>query len=326
MRHVVARHENWPLKEQFKISRSQKTSVDVVVVEISEGEEVGRGESIPYARYEQNVEQTLDTISDLTEDLINGLEIRGLQSKLEPGAARNAVDCALWDLEAKQTGVRVWERAQLTKPAPVLGVYSLSMERPTEMAKSARNIKYYPILKLKLGSEDVIKCVSAVRAARPDCRIIVDANEAWTVEMLQTYVPQLANLGVELIEQPLPADDDAELENLSFDLPICADESFHTESDLNGLLGRYDMFNIKLDKTGGFTEALKIIGRVQKEGRPFMIGSMIATSLSLAPAVLLCANASYVDLDSSVWLRADRTGGVEFRDGWVSPADTSLWG
>ena len=326
MRQVVTRHENWPLKQQFNISRSQKSSVDVVVVEISEGEAVGRGESIPYARYEQNVEQTLDTISDLTEDLINGLEVSGLQSKLEPGAARNAVDCALWDLQAKQTGVRVWERAQLTKPAPVLGVYSLSMERPSEMANSALNIGNYPILKLKLGCEDVIESVSAVRAARPDCRIIVDANEAWTVELLQSYVPQLAKFGVELIEQPLPVADDAELENLRFELPICADESFHTGSDLNGLLGRYSMFNIKLDKTGGFTEALKMIEQVQKVSRPFMIGSMMSTSLSLAPAMLLCANASYVDLDSSVWLRADRTGGVEFRNGWVSPADTSLWG
>lgn len=326
MRQVVARHENWPLKQQFKISRSQKTSVDVVVVEISEGEVVGRGESIPYARYEQDVEQTLDTISDLTEDLINGLDVQGLQSKLKPSAARNAIDCALWDFEAKQTGVRVWERAGLTQPADVLGVYSLSMERPSEMARSALKIRNYPILKLKLGREDIIESVSAVRTARPDSRLIVDANEAWSVEMLQSLVPQLAKFGVELIEQPLPVAEDAVLENLSFELLICADESFHVGSDLSGLLDRYDMFNIKLDKTGGFTEALNIIKQVQEADKPFMIGSMMSTSLSLAPAALLSANASYVDLDSPVWLRTDREGGVEFRDGWVSPAKTSLWG
>ena len=323
---INAYHENWPLREAFSISRDSKSSVDVVVVEITAQSCVGKGEAVPYSHYGQNVEETLKCIREMESSLAPDLTHERLRQNFPANAARNALDCALWDLEAKISGQPVWKLANLPVPAAVLGACSLSLESAQKLAESAKKWSSFPLLKLKLGPSDVVESVMSVRAARPDSRLIIDANEAWTPSEFRSYLPELETLGVEMIEQPFPADSDQILEDIDSSILICADESFHLADDLGRLHNRYDVFNIKLDKTGGLTEAIELSKKIKSAGKQVMIGSMMSTSLSLAPALLLSHDASYIDLDSSIWLKQDRLGGLEFEDGMLSPAPPSLWG
>ena len=323
---IKAWHENWPLRDSFAISRGSKISVNVVVVEIVDGTFVGRGESVSDSRYSQSVDQALETVAEIRKTLLNRLTRENLRAEFPANAARNAVDCALWDLEAKKTGKPVWKLAGLPGPQPVIGAYTLSLDEPENLAASAKNYSSFPLLKIKLDNDRVIERVQAVREACPNARIIVDANEAWNAKSFVEYLPKLAQLNVEMIEQPLHADADDVLEQINSEIPLCADESFHLPEDLARLVNRYDIFNIKLDKTGGLTEAIDLAKQVVNAGKQIMIGSMMATSLGLAPAILLTYNAQYVDLDSSIWLLEDRIGGLEFSDGELCPADRSFWG
>ena len=323
---INAYHENWPLRESFSISRDSKSNVDVVVVEITAQSCVGKGEAVPYSHYGQNIDETLQCIHEIESSLVGNLSRDSLRQNFPANAARNALDCALWDLEAKISNQPVWKLAKLPEPAAVLGACSLSLESPQKLADSANKWRNFPLLKLKLGPSDVVESVKSVRAARPDSRLIVDANEAWTPSEFKEYLPELATLGVEMIEQPFPAGSDQFLEDIDSSILICADESFHLAEDLDRLHNRYDVFNIKLDKTGGLTEAIELSKKIKSAGKQLMIGSMMATSLSLAPALLLSHDASYIDLDSSIWLKRDRLGGLDFEDGMLSPAQPSLWG
>ncbi len=323
---ISAHQESWALKSAFSISRGSKTQVDVVVVKIESGSAVGMGESIPYPRYNQTVEQTLNAVQVIAEKHADHLSRDFLRHNYPPDAARNALDCALWDFEAKKNNTSVWQLAGLAPPVPVVGAYSLSLDPPEQLAKSAQAARNFPLLKVKLGKNQVIESIRAVRMACPEARIIVDANEAWDIDTFVEYIPQFVELGVEMIEQPLPADEDEALEDIDCAIAICADESFHRVSDLKRLANRYDIFNIKLDKTGGLTEAIEVARAVRSDGKKVMVGSMMATSLGLAPAMLLTVDAEYIDLDSPVWLAKDRPGGIQFENGLLQQADQTLWG
>ncbi len=298
----------------------------MVVAKIEDGSVTGVGEAVPYTRYDQTVEKSLITIRELAAQYSSNLTRDLLRQVHPPDAARNALDCALWDLEAKKSGEPVWQRAGLPEPIPTVGVYSLSLDTPEHLAQSANESSTFPILKIKLGCQQVVDSVAAVRRACPNTRIIVDANEAWDAESLLQYLPELTRLKVEMIEQPLPAHADAELDDIECNIPLCADESFHDAKDLERLATRYDIFNIKLDKTGGLTEALALAAAIRNTGKKIMVGSMMATSLGLAPALLVAHDATYVDLDSSVWLANDRTYGIKFEHGILQPTDRRLWG
>ena len=323
---ITATEEVWPLKGSFSISRGSKTSVHVVVATIKDGQATGVGEAVPYPRYNQDVEQTLATIQNLADQYANDLNRSLLREIHPPDAARNALDCALWDLEAKRTKLPAWKIAHLPEPEPTIGAYSLSLDSPEQLAQNAKAFSHFPLLKIKLGREQVVESVAAVRQVCPHTRIIVDANEAWDAKMLAQILPELCELKVEMIEQPLPADDDSGLEQMDCKIPLCADESFHSAEDLDRLANRYQIFNIKLDKTGGLTEAIELAKAVKQAGKEVMVGSMMATSLGLAPALLLAQQAAYVDLDSSVWLKKDRPHGIDFSDGILQPANPKLWG
>ncbi|MDE0309582.1 MAG: dipeptide epimerase [Acidiferrobacterales bacterium] len=323
---IEAFHEQWKLRSPFSISRGSKSFVEVVKVIITRNDLAGTGECVPYARYEQDIANTLQTISSIEQTCKGKLDRNILNRNFCSSSARNALDCALWQLESIESGLPVWQLASLPQPKSVPGVYSLSLEPPQGLAKSAHARKNFPLLKIKLGNNQVVESVEAVREVCPDHRIIVDANEAWDFRSLNSYLPRLADLGVEMIEQPLHASADHHLEHFDSEIPLCADESFHTTTDLDRLFGRYDIFNVKLDKSGGLTEAIKTVEKVRSAGKSVMIGSMMSTSYSLAPAMLLAQDAAYVDLDSSVWLEEDHPGGIEFIDGVLHPAKSSLWG
>ncbi|MCA8906833.1 MAG: dipeptide epimerase [Rhodospirillaceae bacterium] len=328
MRRLSVRTESWPIRGSFTISRGSRVAAEVVVVEITDGDAVGRGECVPYARYGETVAGTLAQIDAMAGPLAEGLDRTGLPEFLAAGAARNAVDCALWDLEAKRTGQPVWQLAGLARPQPLTTVYTISLDTPDAMAVAARAVDHRPILKLKLGgpaAEDVER-VRAVRAVVPDCRLVADANEAWTVDDVDTCAPALAELGVEMIEQPVPAGHDEELASVHCPVPLCADESCHDRATVPPLIGRYQMVNIKLDKTGGLTEALKLAATARKAGLQIMVGCMISTSLAMAPAVLVAQGAVVVDLDGPLLLARDREPGLTYRAAEVLPADPALWG
>ena len=319
--------ETHPLQKAFRISRGTKDFVHVVIFTITnENGVTGVGECVPYMRYGESIEQTKKILQQIPEQLGENFDQQTLKQHYPAGAFRNAVDCALWDIQAKQADRPAWKLANLPPTETVLGACSLSIEAPDQLGKTASSRRNFPLLKIKLGSKQVIKSVEKVREACPDNRIFVDANEAWTPQMLAEYLPKLIDLDVEMIEQPLHASEDEALEEFRGEIPFCADESFHNGEDIERLANRYDVFNIKLDKTGGLTEAIDIAKRIKSFGKKIMIGSMMSTSYSLAPAMLLAHNASYVDLDSQLWLKQDRKGGVKFEDGILHPASPSLWG
>ncbi|MGD8726966.1 MAG: dipeptide epimerase, partial [Gemmatimonadales bacterium] len=284
---LTVRAEQWPIRGVFRISRGARTVSEPVVVEIGDGTHTGRGECLPYPRYGESVDGVMRQIEGIADAIARDISREALLEALPPGAARNAVDCALWDLEAKRTDTPVWMLAGLPEPQPLTTAYTISLAEPEEMAASAREQAHRPLLKLKLTGEDDLARVQAVHEAAPDSVLIADANEAWTPEVFRELTPQLAALGVRMIEQPLPADSDGALAELDRPVAVCADESCHTSADVPRLEGRYDVINIKLDKTGGLTEALRLRTAATDAGLDIMIGCMVGTSLGVAPATVL---------------------------------------
>lgn len=323
-----ARIETWPIAGAFTISRGAKREAVVVVTEITDGTHTGRGECTPYPRYGETPEATLAAIEALGE--CPDLDRARLSALMPPSAARNAVDCALWDLEAKSRAIPAWRIAGVRAPAPLLTCFTISLAAPEEMAAKAAGVPHLPLLKLKLGAKDDaggdIERMQGVRAARPDARLVADANEGWAERDLERLLDAAANLGFETIEQPLPAGADDRLATVPHPLPVCADESAHTADGLAALRDRYDAVNIKLDKTGGLTHALEMAKAARAIGLDIMVGCMVATSLSMAPALLLAADAAWADLDGPLLLARDRTPGLDIRDGMIAPVPAGLWG
>jgi len=326
MRALAIRAESWPIAGTFTISRGSKTAAEVVVVEIGDGAHLGRGECVPYPRYGETIAGAIAPIEALRAEIERGLDRAALLTALPAGAARNAVDCALWDLEAKIAGRPVWQLAGLAPPQAATTAYTLSLDTTENMAAAARANADRPLLKLKLSGPGDLDRVRAVHENAPRARLIVDANEAWTPAIYAALAPQLAPLGVELIEQPLPAGADGPLAGLARTVPVCADESCHDTASLVHIAGKYDAVNIKLDKTGGLTEALRLATAAKAAGFGIMVGCMVATSLAMAPALLLAADARWVDLDGSLLLARDREHGLVYQGGRLQPASPALWG
>jgi L-alanine-DL-glutamate epimerase-like enolase superfamily enzyme len=318
--------ERWPIRGRFAISRGAKTMADVVLVELTAGESMGAGECVPYARYGESSGSVIEQIQSLRRDIQQGMDRLQLQQALPPGAARNALDCAFWDLEAKISGQRVWDLLEQPAPQPLTTAYTLSLDSPENMHKAALENAHRPLLKLKLGGEGDTERVRAVRKGAPAARLIVDANEGWDIAVYRQRVPEMLQLGVEMIEQPLPAADDEALRTLERPIPICADESCHDRGSLKDIVDRYDMINIKLDKAGGLTEALELRNAATANGLRVMVGCMLATSLAMAPATLLAQGVSIVDLDGPLLLERDRQPGLLFERGLVHPPPRKLWG
>lgn len=298
----------------------------MVTARLDDGEHVGRGEAVPYPRYGETVESVLAAIHSVGAEIEAGADRTRLQTLLPPGAARNALDCALWDLEAKRAGVRAWALAGRARLDPVKTAYTLSLDTPEAMAEAARAAARRPLLKLKIGGPGDLDRVAAVRAAAPRTRLIVDANEALGFEDLRRLAPEFARLAVKLIEQPLPAGDDAALEGYDCPVPLCADESIHTRAELAACARRYACVNIKLDKTGGLTEALALKAEAQALGLEVMAGCMVATSLAMAPALLVAQGARFVDLDGPLLLARDRAPGLSYLGSLIEPPPPDLWG
>ena len=314
--------ETFRLAQVFTISRGSRTEARVLTVRATQGGITGRGECVPYARYGE----TLESVAAQIAALPAGLDRQRLQEILEPGAARNAVDCALWDLEAKRAGRRVWELAGLPAPGPMVTAYTLSLDTPEAMRAQAAANAHRPLLKIKLGSEGDMARLEAVRAGAPKAKIIVDANEGWTAEIYADLAPHLVRLGVALVEQPLPAGADEMLGEIARPLPVCADESCHDRASLPDLAGKYDMINIKLDKTGGLTEALALRDVAHAQGYGIMVGCMVGSSLAMAPAVLVAQGADVVDLDGPLLLAEDRDHPLQYDAAGVHPPEAALWG
>ncbi len=323
---LAVRHETFPLASPFTISRGSRTQSDVVLVELTQEGVTGRGECLPYARYGETIGGVIETIESQRKALAHGLDRTGLQKALPAGAARNALDCAFWDLEAKQAGCRVWELLGRPKPRPVITAYTLSLDSAEKMGEAAAKEAARPLLKLKLAGPENLDRIAAVRAHAPRARIILDANEGWTPAIYAELAPHLAVLGVELVEQPFPAGEDQALATMQRPVPICADESCHDTASLESLVGLYDFINIKLDKTGGLTEALTLKDAARVHGLRVMVGSMLATSLSMAPAVLVAQDAEVVDLDGPLLLAEDRPDGLLYEGSEVYPPTPALWG
>lgn len=318
--------ERWPIAGAFVISRGSRTEARVVTVALTDGPVRGRGEAVPVSRYGESVAGVIAQIESLGPDLAAGLDRTRLQSRLPHGAARNALDCALWDLDAKRAGVRAWTLAGRSRLDPVKTAYTLSLGSPESMAEAARANARRPVLKLKIDGGDDIDRVAAVRAAAPRTRLIVDANEALDFDALRRLAPEFARLGVMLIEQPLPAAADAELEGYDSPVPLCADESIHTRAELEACARRYACINIKLDKAGGLTEALALKAEAMARGLEVMVGCMVATSLAMAPALLVAQGARYVDLDGPLLLAHDRAPGLTYLGSMIEPPSPDLWG
>ena len=327
MRHLTVRRESFPIRGSFRISRGAKTAAEVVVAEITDGEAVGRGECVPYGRYGETPDGVAAALAAQAGAVTAGLDRDALDRLMPAGAARNALDCALWDLEAKLSGRPVWHLAGLPEPPqPVVTAFTLSVDTPEAMAAAARAAADRPLLKLKLTGAGDVERVRAVRAAVPGTRLIADANEGWSLDQLRAFAPELAALGVELIEQPLPAGADDALLGVGCPVPLGADESCHGRDGLDRLRGRYQMLNIKLDKTGGLTEALRLKAAAEAAGFAVMVGCMVSTSLAMAPALLVAQGARLVDLDGPLLLAADRSPGLRYDGAWVHPAGPALWG
>jgi L-Ala-D/L-Glu epimerase / N-acetyl-D-glutamate racemase len=323
---LVGRIEHWPIAGSFTISRGAKTEAVVVVAEISRGGHTGRGECVPYARYGETPEATLQAILAMQDGLRGGLDRQALQAAMGAGAARNALDCALLDLEAKRSGQRVWELLGRPAPRPCTTAFTISLGPPEAMAAATAKAAHRPLLKIKLGGDGDGERIAAVRKEAPESELIVDANEAWTPENLERNLADCAAAGVTLVEQPLPSGRDGALARIRRPMAVCADESIHDRKSLDGLRERYDAVNIKLDKAGGLTEALAMADAAQALGLEVMVGCMVATSLSMAPAMLIAQQARFVDLDGPLLLAGDRDGGLRYDESTVYPPDPALWG
>ena len=319
--------ETWPMAGTFTISRGSRTHVEVVVVELRDGDSVGRAECVPYPRYGESVDGVMEQIRGAAPGIEGGWTRPDLAREVPPGAARNALDCALWDLEAGRRGTTVHDLAGRPAPGRLTTAYTLSLGTPEAMGAAARAESGRPLLKLKLaGDGGDVERVRSVREGAPDSRLIVDANEGCTADGLESLMDHLAGLGVALIEQPLPADEDEALADFEHPVPLCADESCHTAADLGGLRDRYEAVNIKLDKTGGLTAAFELEDHAREAGLRIMVGCMVGTSLAMAPAVLAAQGAEWVDLDGPLLLARDRDPGLRYDGSTVEPATPELWG
>jgi L-alanine-DL-glutamate epimerase-like enolase superfamily enzyme len=323
---LAARIERWPIEGRFTISRGAKTEAVTVVAEVRQGDHVGRGECVPYRRYGETPEATLFAILAMREAIGRGLDRGALQAAMAPCAARNALDCALLDLEAKVSGRHVWDLLGRPAPRACTTAYTISLGSPKAMAAATAKAAHRPLLKIKLGGDGDAKRIAAVRQSAPESELIVDANEGWTSRNLERNLAACADVGVTLVEQPLPAGQDEALKRIKRRLAVCADESVHDRASLDGLRDRYDAVNVKLDKTGGLTEALAMADAARAQGFELMIGCMVATSLAMAPAMLLTAQARFVDLDGPLLLARDRDGGLRYDGGLIYPPDAALWG
>jgi L-Ala-D/L-Glu epimerase len=328
---IDAHEEIWPLRQPFRISRGSSTEARIVVLTVSDGQHIGRGESVPLARYNQSIASVLVQIESIQGG--KNLSRQSLQGLLPAGAARNALDCALWDLEAKTSGQRAWELANIPIVPEVETSFTISLDTPEGMGEAANGAAFAQgfgvprILKLKLGGDDPdLARIEAVRVVAPNARLLIDANESWSPEHYQKIVPALKQLGVELIEQPFPAKADEVLETLDHPIPVCADESCHTTDDLPHLTNRYEVINVKLDKTGGLTEALRLCERARDGAFKLLIGCMVCTSLGIAPARFLASFANWIDLDGPLLLARDRDRPVPYANGRIGIPPRNLWG
>lgn len=320
--------QKWPINGQFRISRGAKTHAEVVYVELEKNGIIGRGEAVPYARYGETVKSVLQLIKDAAPRIKSGITRLELLNLLPAGAARNAIDAALWDIEAKIHNQPPSILAGMGEPKPVLSCYTISLNTPEKMASAALAAQFHPLLKLKLGGgqDQDQQAMQAVRRALPQHRLVVDANEGWTEGSIFPLLDTAFECGVELVEQPLPTDQDGILVDIDPLVPICADESFHTIEDLEDIAARYQAINIKTDKTGGLTHALAVLLAAQNAGLKVMIGCMVGTSLSMAPAFVLSKDADWVDLDGPLLLQKDREGGLIAHNGVLTPPTRTLWG
>lgn len=325
-RDIYAEIERFPIAGSFRISRGAKTEAEVVTCTISDGSTLGRGECVPYSRYGESLEQVGEAIESIAPAIRDGADRSVLLKLLPAGAARNAVDCALWDLEAKKSGNRVQDLISHAPPRALTTAMTISLGEPEEMAANARKNAFRPLLKVKVGTGDDRSRIRAVAEAAPDSRIILDANEGWTPDNIADHLAVAAEYRIALIEQPLPQGKDEFLRTVAHSVPICADESVHGADDLDKLVGLYDAVNIKLDKTGGLTAAIDLRDRARGHGFAIMVGCMVGTSLAMAPAVLLAQDADFVDLDGPLLLAKDRSPSLRYTDSLVSPPETELWG
>ncbi|WP_018698305.1 N-acetyl-D-Glu racemase DgcA [Amorphus coralli] len=325
-RSLTVNVDTFPIAGEFRISRESRTEATVVVAEITDGEHRGRGEGTPYARYAESVAGVVADIEAMAEKIAAGLDRQTLLRDMPAGAARNALDCALFDLEAKTSGTRAFEAAGLAGLEPVTTAYTLSLGEPDAMRAAAEAAADRPLLKVKLGGVGDVARIKAVRAGAPNARLIVDANEAWSRDTFFDAITACADAGVELVEQPLPADRDGLLATVRHPVPVCADESVHVASEMEALTARYDAVNIKLDKAGGLTEAILMLEEADRLGLKVMVGCMLASSLAMAPAVLLAQKASVVDLDGPLLLAKDREPALRYEGSLLYPPEPELWG
>jgi L-Ala-D/L-Glu epimerase len=323
---LTVERESWPIAGNFTISRGSKTIAEVVTVTLERDGFSGRGECVPYGRYNETVDGVVAALENVRAEIERGLPRDDVPKLLAPKAARNALDCALWDLEAKRAGKPVWQLAGLPEPKPIVTAYTLSLDTPQAMGEAAAKASGRPLLKLKLGRDGDEARLGAIRHAAPKARLIVDANEGWAPSILARMLAACAEAGVELVEQPLPAADDGALVGLQRSVTVCADESAHGLESLTALRGKYDAINIKLDKTGGLTPAIALARAAQSQGMGVMIGCMLATSLAMAPAMLLTPMARVVDLDGPLLLKQDRPPGIRFEGSLMHPPPAALWG
>jgi L-alanine-DL-glutamate epimerase-like enolase superfamily enzyme len=314
--------DTFKLAQVFTISRGSRTAAEVLTVKVTRNGVTGWGECVPYARYDETLQSVTDQINNLPVDI----DRPALQSALPAGAARNAVDCALWDLEAKTKGVRVWDLIGVAAPKPEITAYTLSLDTPENMRAQAAKNAARPLLKIKLGTPDDMPRLEAVRAGAPDTPIIIDANEGWSAEVYSELAPHLIRLGVKMVEQPLPAGADDMLGEIDRPLPVCADEACHDRASLPKLAGKYDMVNIKLDKTGGLTEALALNAAAREAGFQVMVGCMVGSSLAMAPATIVAQGAEFTDLDGPLLLAEDRDTPLLFDAAGVHAPAAPLWG
>ncbi|MBI2612485.1 dipeptide epimerase [Candidatus Kaiserbacteria bacterium] len=319
--------ETWPVRAGFAISRGAVKEAQVVVATIRDATYQGRGECVPYQRYGDTVGSVQSQISSVRVAIEAGAGRDELQKLLPAGAARNALDCALWDLEAKQKSKTIWELVGIKNPRPMPTCFTISLDAPEAMAEQAKKVaKQYPVLKIKLGADGDEERLRKIREAAPEARLIVDANEGWNENNIDAMLRACESAGVELLEQPVPAEYSNILKNVRTSILLCADESAHTSADIEKLTNRYGAVNIKLDKTGGLTEALAMAKRAREAGLSVMVGCHVSTSLSMAPATVVAQYADYVDLDGPLLLERDREPHIEYRDGMIRPTTPELWG
>ncbi len=326
MPQLTIAEERWPIAGSFTISRGAKTEAHVVTVTLAEGHHTGRGECVPYPRYAETVPQVMAALENARGQIEAGITREDIPSLIAPHAARNALDCALWDLDAKKAGRPAWQLAGLPEPKPAITAYTLSLDTPEAMAEAAAKASHRPLLKLKLGREGDAMRLQLIRRNAPASRLIVDANEGWTPENLASMLAACADQGVELVEQPLPAGNDEALRHIARAVTVCADESAHGIGSLDDLAGKYGAINIKLDKAGGLTPAIALAHAARERGLVIMVGCMLATSLAMAPAFLLTPFAEVIDLDGPLLLKTDRAPGIRFDGSTMHPPPATLWG